>query len=79
MVKKYNFQVGFLNAVFAEFLNEELYKPVVEPKGFLKNIPILKSVEKKDVFYSVPFIRQFKNASVIHLNIDRYITDEISE
>ncbi len=37
----------------------------VEPKGFLKNTPILKSFEKDDVFYSVTFIRQFENASVV--------------
>ena len=68
--KKYNFYEDFLNSVFAHFLNEEIYKPVVEPKGYLKNIPILKSFEKDDKFYSVTFIRQFENASVVHLNID---------
>jgi len=68
---KYNFYEDFLNSVFAHFLNEEIYKPVVEPKGFLKNIPILKSFEKDDLFYSVTFVRQFQNASVVHLNLDR--------
>nr|WP_259546525.1 hypothetical protein [Heyndrickxia oleronia] len=53
--------------------------PVVEPKGFLKNIPILKSFEKDDVFYSVTFVRQYENASVVHFNIDREnVNDEMS-
>lgn len=76
---KYNFYEDFLNSVFAHLLNEEIYKPVVEPKGFLKNIPILKSFEKDDVFYSVTFVRQYENASVVHFNIDREnVNDEMS-
>lgn len=68
---KYSFYEDFLNSVFSHLLNEDIYKPVVEPKGFLKNIPILKSFEKDGVFYTVTFIRQFKNASVVHLTIDK--------
>lgn len=68
---KYNFYEDFLNSVFSHFLNEDIYKPTVEPKGFLKNIPMLKSFEKDGVFYTVTFIRQFKNASVVHFTIDK--------
>lgn len=68
--RKYNFYEDFLNSVFASFLSEELFKPVVEPKGYLKNIPILKSFEKDDRFFSVTFVRQYENASVVHLTID---------
>ncbi len=74
--KKYDFYEDFLNSVFAQFLNEVFYRPVVEPKGFLKNIPILKSFEKDDVFYSVTFMRQFENASVVHFNSDREESDD---
>lgn len=74
--KKYNFYEDFLNSVFAHFLNEEMYRPIVEPIGFLKYIPILKSFEKDDNFYSVTFVRQFENASEVHLNIDRNSSDE---
>ena len=73
---KYNFYEDFLNSVFAHFLNEDIYKPIVDPKGFLKNIPILKSFEKDGVFYSVTFVRQFENASVVHFNIDREDSDD---
>jgi len=77
--KQYNFYEEFLNSVFSHFLNEEFYRPVVEPKGYLKNIPILKSFEKDDKFYSVTFVRQFENASVVHLNIDSHTSDDMSE
>ncbi|MFZ0475576.1 MAG: hypothetical protein WAM18_08925, partial [Halobacillus sp.] len=51
------------------------YKPVVEPKGFLENIPILKSYEKDGVFYTITFVRQFQNASVVHFTIDKEESD----
>jgi hypothetical protein len=73
---KYNFYEDFLNSVFAHFLNEDIYKPVVEPKEFLKNIPILKSFEKDDLFYSVTFVRQYENTSVVHFNIDKEDSDD---
>jgi hypothetical protein len=76
--KKYDFYEDFLNGVFAHFLNEEIFRPVVEPKGFLKNIPILKSFEKDDLFYSVTCLRQYENASVVHFNIDREDSDEMT-
>ena len=65
----------FLNSIFAHFLNEDMYKPLIEPKRFIKNIPILKSFEKDNVFYAVTFVRQFENASVVHFNIDREIDE----
>lgn len=74
--KKYNFYEDFLNGVFAHFLNEEIYRPVVEPQRFLKNLPILKSFEKDDVFYSVTCVRQYENASIVHFNIDREEPDD---
>ncbi|THE12030.1 hypothetical protein E1I69_12760 [Bacillus timonensis] len=74
--EKYNFYDDFLNSVFAHFLNEEIFRPVVEPQGFLRNIPILKSFELDDVFYSVTFVRQYENASIVHFNIDREDTDD---
>ncbi|WML44304.1 hypothetical protein [Neobacillus sp. PS3-40] len=77
--EKYNLYAEFLNGVFGHLLNEEIYRPVVEPKGFIKNIPILKSFEKDELFYSVTFVRQFENASVLHLNIDRDSSDDMPE
>ncbi|KAA0546938.1 hypothetical protein FZW96_13175 [Bacillus sp. BGMRC 2118] len=72
----YHFYEDFLNGVFSHLINEEIYTPVVEPKEFKKNVAVLKSFEKGDVFYSVPFVSQFKNASVVHLSIDQAIVNE---
>ena len=77
--KKYHFYESFLDSVFANFFYEEVHKPVVEPKGFRKNIPILKSFEREDDFYSITFMRQYENASIVHLNIDGNSTNDISE
>jgi hypothetical protein len=77
--KKYHFYEDFLNSVFSHLLHEEMYRPVEDPVGFVKHLTILKSFEKDDVFYLVPFVRQYENASVVHLNIDRERHDEFSE
>ncbi|WP_225742814.1 hypothetical protein [Marinilactibacillus sp. Marseille-P9653] len=77
--EKYGFNEEFLNTVFSDLLNENLYKPKVEPKNFLKNIPILKAFEKEDIFYFVTLIRQFENASVVELNISDKIIGDTSE
>ena len=74
--EKYKLYEDFLNGLFGHFFYEDLYKPKVEPKGFVKNIPILQSFEKNDLFYSVIFICQFENASVVHLSVDRDDSDD---
>ncbi|MET3727082.1 hypothetical protein ABID52_000663 [Fictibacillus halophilus] len=40
----------FLNSIFAHFLSEDMYKPLIEPKGFIKNIPILNHLKKTMCF-----------------------------
>ena len=77
--KKYNFYEDFLDSVFANLFYEDVHKPIVKPKGFRKNIPILKSFEREDEFYSVTFIRQYENASIVHLNIDGNSTNDMFE
>lgn len=74
--KKYDCYEDFLNGLFSHLLHEEMYKPVEEPVGFVKHIPILKSLEKDDVFYLVAFVRQYENASVVQFNIDRDQPDD---
>ncbi|MFC7681031.1 hypothetical protein [Paenibacillus sp. GCM10028914] len=73
---KYSLYEDLLNSFFSLFLNEQLFKPQIEPKGFRRNIPVLKSFEQDEVFYSVTFVRQFENASVVHFNIDQVIADD---
>ena len=74
--ENYGFYPDFLNSIFAHLLNEEVYRPVVEPKGFVRNLPVMKSFEKGDSFFSVPFICQFENASIVHFRVDKYLLNE---
>lgn len=68
--KKYDLYEDFLKSIFGSLINDEHFKPQVEPNNFLKHLPVLKSIEKNEVMYTVTFIRQFDNASVVQLNLD---------
>ncbi|WP_458125344.1 hypothetical protein [Paenibacillus sp. Z3-2] len=60
----------FLKVVFGTLRSEEHYKPMVDPSDFRKHIPVLKSVEKGNFFYTLNSIKQYNNASVVTFNID---------
>lgn len=68
--EKYDLYEDLLNSVFGALRMEEEFKPRVEPRNFIRHLPILKSVEKGDRLYTITYIRQFENASVVQLNID---------
>jgi hypothetical protein len=74
--RKYELYEDLLDSLFSTLRMEEEFKPRVEPKKFIKHLPILKSVEKDERLYTVTFIRQFENASVVQLNIDWDGTNE---
>ncbi|MGM0889690.1 MAG: hypothetical protein ACQEW5_22725 [Bacillota bacterium] len=74
--KRFGLYEDLLNTVFGTLRNDEEFRPRVEPKNFKRHIPILKSVEKGEYIYTVTFIRQYQNASVVHLNIDWDSTKE---
>lgn len=67
---KFDLQEEFLQLLFGVIRNDEDYRPFIEPVGFRKQIPVLKSVEKEEYFYSITMIRQYENASVVYLHID---------
>ncbi len=60
----------FLKALFGTLMNEEQFKPMVEPAEFRKHISLLKAAEKGGRFYTLSSIRQYRNASVLVLNVD---------
>ncbi|MGE7693939.1 hypothetical protein ACQKNC_07440 [Lysinibacillus sp. NPDC094177] len=68
--KKYGFYEAFLASLFGVMRTEEYYKPRVEPTDFRKHIPVLKSIEVDERFYTVTYIRQYQNASVVQLLTD---------
>lgn len=77
--KKYDLYEGFLDGLFYHLLVEDLFKPYVDPKGFRKNIPILKSYERDTLFFTVTFVRQYENASIVNLTMDKEPLEENAE
>lgn len=67
---KYELYEDLLRMVFGVLRDEDDFRPRVEPANFQKYIPVLKSVEKEQILYSVTCIRQYENASVVNFNID---------
>ncbi|MFC3803129.1 hypothetical protein [Cohnella sp. GCM10012308] len=59
-----------LKSLFGLLYNEEQFKPVVEPRDFIKYIPVLKTTEHACSMFSIISIRQYANASVVTLHID---------
>lgn len=67
---KYQLYEDYLNSIFGTMKSEDFFRPRVDPTGFRKHLPVLKSLEIGERLYSVTVIRQYENASVVHLHID---------
>ena len=65
--KQYGFYPDYLNSLFSSMMDEEEFKPRVEPAKFKKHIPVLKTYERNETVYTVTFIRQYSNAGIIYL------------
>jgi hypothetical protein len=70
----YGLYEDYLKKVFGTLITLEHFRPRVEPSGFRKQIPISQSVEVDECFYTVATIRQYTNASVVVLHVDRNAT-----
>lgn len=75
---KYNLYNNFLKAIFETLEEYKSFKPTVKPKEFKKHIPVLKSIEKDEYFYFIPFIQQYTNASIINFNIN-WVPQDINQ
>ncbi|MCU5470472.1 hypothetical protein [Bacillus paranthracis] len=75
--KQYEFYPDYLNSLFSSMMDEGEFKPRVEPTKFQKHIPVCKTYEYKGIMYTVTFIRQYANASVIYLYSDWDSTNEV--
>ncbi|PEB50860.1 hypothetical protein CON65_00835 [Bacillus pseudomycoides] len=74
--KKYGFYTDYLNSLFSSMRDENYFKPHVEPTKFKRHLPVFKSFEHEESIYTVTYIRQYSNASVIYLYIDWDPTNE---
>ncbi|WP_445480593.1 hypothetical protein ACULLL_10775 [Lysinibacillus irui] len=68
--QKYGFNDLFLAMIFSLMRSEKYYESKVEPTGFRQCIPVLQTVEAGEQLYTVSYIRQYENASVVQLLID---------
>lgn len=73
--QKYDFSASFLNGVFSTLFFEEMHGPVIEPQNFIKNVSVMRTKEANDCFYSILWMRQFENASVVYLSVSE--TEEV--
>lgn len=60
----------FIKGIFNVIELENHFRPRVEPVHFRKHLAVMQSIEMDDYFYSLTLIRQYENASVVHLHID---------
>ncbi|PFA62808.1 hypothetical protein CN378_17340 [Bacillus sp. AFS015802] len=77
--EKYDVYEDLLRSVFGVLENEEAFKPQIEPEEFQYYRRILQAVETEECIYTVPFIKQYSNASVVHLNIDREYDESLEK
>lgn len=66
----YGFDDPFLAMLFSLIRSEKYYRPKIEPTDFRQYIPVLQTVEVGERLYTVSYIRQYENASVVQLLID---------
>jgi hypothetical protein len=74
--KKYNLYDDMLRSIFGSLWHEDDFKSFVEPEEFRVNLPVMKFVQKDNRMFSVVYIRQYNNASVVNFNIDNDYREE---
>lgn len=79
LANEYDLQEEYLQSLFITMAMEDSLKPMIVPVEFKKYVPVLKIYENDGVMYTVTFIRQYANASVLYLDIDWEETKENSE
>ncbi|MCR8852577.1 hypothetical protein [Lysinibacillus fusiformis] len=68
--QKYGLDDTYLAMIFSVIKSEKHYQSRVEPVGFRHYIPVLQSQEVGDRIYTISYVRQYENASVVQLLID---------
>lgn len=77
--KKFDLYEELLKSIFGSLWNEKMYKPFVEPEDFRRNLPVLKSVEMDNKLFTITYIHQYSNSSIVNFNIDWDNTSVLSE
>ena len=65
----------WLRTIFTCLQREEYSHAQAEPAGFLKFIPILKSVTVDNLSHTVTYMKQYSNASIVYLETEVISSD----
>jgi hypothetical protein len=74
--ESYGMYEEFLYSVFIGMANEKAFRPKVEPSGFRRQLPVGRTIREGERFYTLTTVRQYENASVVQLHIDRDFEEE---
>lgn len=77
--EQFDLYQDLLKSIFGSLCNEKVYRPLVEPEGFCRNLSVLKSIEIDNRLFSVISIRQYSNSSIVNFNIDWANVSDSSE
>lgn len=70
LADQFGFREEYIESFFTTIEMENSFTPDIVPIEFKKYVPLLKAYEKEEVMYTVTFIRQYSNASVLYLHMD---------
>lgn len=68
--QQYGLNEDYVRSIFTILYHESNFVPRVEPIEFAKFIPILKSVVIDNILYAVTYMKQYNNASVVHVETE---------
>ncbi|WML33526.1 hypothetical protein [Clostridium sp. OS1-26] len=57
--EKFDLYDELLNSIFASLWNDKIYKPLIEPEGFQRNLPVLKSAVIGDLSWFSSHLKIF--------------------
>ncbi len=66
----YDLNEQIVYGIFHSLYHAADFIEFIEPVGFLKFIPILKTVEENRVLYSITHMKQYSNASVVFVEVE---------
>jgi hypothetical protein len=68
--EQYGLNKDFIFRIFSSLYHEHHFEPMVEPAGFLKFLPVMKSTAVDQIMYTVTHLKQYENASVVSVEIE---------
>ncbi|GAF23498.1 hypothetical protein JCM19047_3322 [Bacillus sp. JCM 19047] len=67
--KTYQLEKEMIVSIFHVAANEEEYRPMIQPKGYVNTIPQSLLHEEDGILYSVPALQTYQNATVLLLQM----------